>query len=48
MASYDRLTALDSSFLHLERLEYPMHVGALSASGFLATTLALGWEMLTP
>jgi diacylglycerol O-acyltransferase / wax synthase len=28
--TYDRLTALDSSFLHLERLEYPMHVGALS------------------
>jgi WS/DGAT/MGAT family acyltransferase len=30
MGSYDRLTALDSSFLHLERLEYPMHVGAVS------------------
>jgi WS/DGAT/MGAT family acyltransferase len=30
VATYDRLTALDSSFLHLERLEYPMHVGALS------------------
>ncbi len=28
--SYDRLTALDASFLHLERLEYPMHVGAMS------------------
>jgi WS/DGAT/MGAT family acyltransferase len=27
---YDRLTALDASFLHMERLEYPMHVGALS------------------
>jgi WS/DGAT/MGAT family acyltransferase len=30
MRTYDRLTSLDSSFLHLERLEYPMHVGALS------------------
>lgn len=30
MASYDRLGALDASFLHLERLETPMHVGALS------------------
>lgn len=30
MSSYDRLSALDSSFLHMERLEYPMHVGALS------------------
>lgn len=30
MSRYDRLTALDSSFLHMERLEYPMHVGALS------------------
>jgi WS/DGAT/MGAT family acyltransferase len=30
MGSYDRLTALDASFLHLERLEYPMHVGAVS------------------
>ena len=30
MGKYDRLTALDASFLHLERLEYPMHVGALS------------------
>jgi WS/DGAT/MGAT family acyltransferase len=30
MAKYDRLTALDASFLHMERLEYPMHVGALS------------------
>lgn len=27
---YDRLTALDASFLHMERLEYPMHVGAVS------------------
>jgi WS/DGAT/MGAT family acyltransferase len=27
---YDRLSALDASFLHMERLEYPMHVGALS------------------
>ena len=27
---YDRLSALDSSFLHLERLETPMHVGAVS------------------
>ncbi|GIU88987.1 MAG: diacylglycerol O-acyltransferase [Acidimicrobiia bacterium] len=30
MRRYDRLSALDASFLHLERLEYPMHVGALS------------------
>jgi WS/DGAT/MGAT family acyltransferase len=30
MAAYDRLTALDASFLHLERVEYPMHVGAVS------------------
>jgi diacylglycerol O-acyltransferase / wax synthase len=30
MAGYDRLTALDASFLHLERLETPMHVGAVS------------------
>lgn len=30
MARYDRLTALDTSFLHLERLETPMHVGAVS------------------
>jgi diacylglycerol O-acyltransferase / wax synthase len=30
MTRYDRLTALDASFLHMERLEYPMHVGALS------------------
>lgn len=30
MASYDRLGAMDASFLHLERLETPMHVGALS------------------
>ena len=29
MSQYDRLTALDSSFLHMERLEYPMHVGAI-------------------
>jgi len=27
---YDRLTGLDASFLHLERLETPMHVGALT------------------
>jgi WS/DGAT/MGAT family acyltransferase len=27
---YDRLSSLDASFLHLERLEYPMHVGAVS------------------
>jgi WS/DGAT/MGAT family acyltransferase len=27
---YDRLSALDASFLHLERLETPMHVGAVS------------------
>src|SRR3954451_24434729 len=30
MANYDRLTSLDASFLHMERLEYPMHVGAMS------------------
>ncbi|MGZ4798687.1 MAG: WS/DGAT/MGAT family O-acyltransferase [Acidimicrobiia bacterium] len=30
MPRYDRLSALDSSFLHLERLETPMHVGAVS------------------
>lgn len=30
MARYDRLTALDTSFLHLERIETPMHVGAVS------------------
>ncbi|MCU1427878.1 MAG: acyltransferase [Actinomycetia bacterium] len=30
MGTYDRLTALDASFLHLERPEYPMHVGAVS------------------
>jgi len=30
MTKYDRLSALDASFLHMERLEYPMHVGALS------------------
>lgn len=27
---YDRLSALDASFLHLEQLETPMHVGALT------------------
>jgi WS/DGAT/MGAT family acyltransferase len=27
---YDRLTALDESFLHLERAETPMHVGAVA------------------
>ena len=27
---YDRLTALDESFLHLERPETPMHVGAVA------------------
>jgi WS/DGAT/MGAT family acyltransferase len=30
MIRYERLTSLDASFLHLERLEYPMHVGAVS------------------
>ncbi len=30
MWHYDRLSALDASFLHLERLETPMHVGAVS------------------
>jgi diacylglycerol O-acyltransferase len=30
VARYDRLGALDASFLHLERLETPMHVGAVS------------------
>ena len=30
MNNYDRLTSLDSSFLHMERLECPMHVGAMS------------------
>lgn len=30
MARYDRLTALDASFLHMESLETPMHVGAVS------------------
>jgi diacylglycerol O-acyltransferase len=30
VADYDRLAALDASFLHLERIETPMHVGALS------------------
>jgi len=28
--TYDRLTALDESFLHLERAETPMHVGAVA------------------
>ncbi len=30
MSPHDRLSALDASFLHLERPEYPMHVGAVS------------------
>ncbi|MEY4007304.1 MAG: hypothetical protein RLZZ467_324, partial [Gemmatimonadota bacterium] len=30
MATYDRLTSLDTSFLHLESIETPMHVGAVS------------------
>src|SRR2546421_325266 len=30
MSTYDRLSALDASFLHLETLETPMHVGAMS------------------
>ena len=30
MTDYDRLSALDASFLHLESLETPMHVGALA------------------
>jgi WS/DGAT/MGAT family acyltransferase len=30
MSQYDRLSSLDASFLHLERPEYPMHVGAMS------------------
>ena len=30
MSHYDRLTSLDASFLHMEGLEYPMHVGAVS------------------
>lgn len=30
MTRYDRLSGLDASFLHLEQLEYPMHVGAVS------------------
>jgi WS/DGAT/MGAT family acyltransferase len=30
MTKYDRLSSLDASFLHMERLEFPMHVGALS------------------
>jgi diacylglycerol O-acyltransferase len=30
MSTYDRLSALDASFLHIERLEFPMHVGAVS------------------
>src|SRR3954451_21801092 len=33
MTRYDRLSGLDASFLHLERLEYPMHVGAVSVLG---------------
>ncbi len=41
VGDYDRLGALDASFLHLERLETPMHVGAVSvfegASFFDAT-----------
>ena len=30
MNHHDRLSSLDASFLHLERPEYPMHVGAVS------------------
>jgi len=30
MSQYDRLSDLDASFLHMERLETPMHVGAMS------------------
>jgi len=30
VGSYDRLTSLDASFLHLESIETPMHVGAVS------------------
>jgi diacylglycerol O-acyltransferase / wax synthase len=30
LMTYDRLSGLDSSFLHLESLETPMHVGAVS------------------
>jgi diacylglycerol O-acyltransferase / wax synthase len=30
VASYDRLSSIDASFLRLERLETPMHVGALT------------------
>jgi WS/DGAT/MGAT family acyltransferase len=30
MSEHDRLSSLDASFLHLERAEYPMHVGAVS------------------
>ena len=30
MTDHDRLTALDESFLHLERAETPMHVGAVA------------------
>ena len=30
MSNYDRLSALDASFLQLEPPEYPMHVGAVS------------------
>ena len=30
VSTYDRLSSLDASFLHLESLETPMHVGAVS------------------
>ncbi len=30
MAEYDRLSALDETFLHLERPETPMHVSAIA------------------
>src|SRR5439155_4285264 len=30
MAQYDRLTGLDASFLHLESVTQPMHVGSLA------------------
>jgi diacylglycerol O-acyltransferase len=30
VTQYDRLSALDASFLHMEQLEHPMHVGAMS------------------
>lgn len=30
ISSYERLAALDAAFLHMERIEYPMHVGAMS------------------